>query len=162
MKKYKWLIILLNLILFLVYFNWSVFKKEKLLQNGQLVLLKLAPVDPRSLMQGDYMTLRYAISENLNIDKMPKRGYCIVKLDQKGIAQRVRFQKEPIPLKPGEHLIQYNAPDSWNINIGAESYFFEEGQAEKYEKAEYGGIKIDQNGNSILIGLYNKNLKPIN
>lgn len=162
MKKYKWLIILLNLILLLVYFNWSVFKKEKLLQNGQLVLLKLAPVDPRSLMQGDYMTLRYAISENLNIDKMPKRGYCVVKLDQKGIAQRVRFQKEPIPLKSGEHLIQYNAPDRWNINIGAESYFFEEGQAEKYENAEYGGIKIDQNGNSILIGLYNKNLKLIN
>lgn len=161
MKKYKWLIILFNLILLLIYFNWSVYRKEKLLENGQLVLLKLAPVDPRSLMQGDYMTLRYAISENLNIAKMPKRGYCIVKLDNRGIAQRVRFQKESHPLKSGEYLIQYNAPDSWNINIGAESYFFEEGQAEKFEKAEYGGVKIDQNGNSILIGLYNKNLKLI-
>lgn len=161
MKKYKWLIILLNLILLLVYFNWSVFKKEELLDNGKLVLLKLAPVDPRSLMQGDYMTLRYAISENLNIDQLPKRGYCIVKLNNKSVAQRVRFQKEVTPLKSGEYLIRYNAPDSWNVNIGAESYFFEEGQAEKFDKAEYGGVKIDENGNSILIGLYNKNLKLI-
>lgn len=161
MKKYKWLIILLNLILLLVYFNWSVFKKEKLLENGQLVLLKLAPVDPRSLMQGDYMTLRYEISENIDTEKMPKRGYCIVKLNNKGVAQKVKFQKESTPLNSGEHLIQYTVPDSWNINIGAESYFFEEGQAEKFDKAEYGGIKIDENGNSILVGLYNENLKLI-
>ena len=161
MKKYKWLIILLNLILLLVYFNWSVFKKENLLENGQLVLLKLAPVDPRSLMQGDYMTLRYDISENIDTEKMPKRGYCIVKLNNKGVAQKVRFQKESTPLNSGEHLIQYTVPDSWNINIGAESYFFEEGQAEKFDKATYGGIKIDQNGNSILVGLYNENLKLI-
>ncbi|MCU7617993.1 GDYXXLXY domain-containing protein [Chryseobacterium sp. PBS4-4] len=161
MKKYKWLIILLNLILLLVYFNWSVFKKEELLKDGELVLLKLAPVDPRSLMQGDYMTLRYDISQNIDAEKIPKRGYCIVKLDSQGIAKKVRFQQDKTPLRSGEHLIQYNAPDNWNVNIGAESYFFEEGQAEKYAKAEYGGIKIDQYGNSILIGLYNKNLKLI-
>ncbi|MFX7329222.1 GDYXXLXY domain-containing protein, partial [Acinetobacter baumannii] len=34
-------------------------QKEMLLKEGQLVLLPLAPVDPRSLMQGDYMALRY-------------------------------------------------------------------------------------------------------
>lgn len=161
MKKYKWLIILLNLTLLLAYFNWSVFKKEELLKDGQLVLLKLAPVDPRSLMQGDYMTLRYEISENIDTKKISKRGYCIVKLDKQGVAEKVRYQKEVTPLNSGEYLIQYNAPDSWNINIGAESYFFEEGQAEKFDKAAYGGVKIDKNGNSILIGLYNKNLKLI-
>lgn len=161
MKKYKWLIILLNLTLLLAYFNWSVFKKEELLKDGQLVLLKLAPVDPRSLMQGDYMTLRYEISENIDTKKISKRGYCIVKLNKQGVAEKVRYQKEVTPLNSGEYLIQYNAPDSWNINIGAESYFFEEGQAEKFDKAAYGGVKIDKNGNSILIGLYNKNLKLI-
>ncbi|KUJ50650.1 GDYXXLXY domain-containing protein [Chryseobacterium sp. JAH] len=161
MKKYKWLIILLNLTLLLAYFNWSVFKKEELLKDGQLVLLKLAPVDPRSLMQGDYMTLRYDISENIDTKKISKRGYCIVKLNKQGVAEKVRYQKEVTPLNSGEYLIQYNAPDSWNINIGAESYFFEEGQAEKFDKAAYGGVKIDKNGNSILIGLYNKNLKLI-
>ena len=55
MKKYSSILIIANLVLLLVYFNWSVYQKEQTLKEGQLVLLQLAPVDPRSLMQGDYM-----------------------------------------------------------------------------------------------------------
>ena len=161
MKKYKWLIILLNLILLLVYFNYSVVKKEELLKNGQLILLELAPVDPRSLMQGDYMALRYKISESIDYNNMPKRGYCVVRLDTNGVANKVRFQKDLTPLNEGEHFIKYTSSDLQNVNIGAESFFFQEGQAEKYDKAKYGGVKIDKNGNSLLIGLYNEQLLKI-
>src|SRR5690606_19512775 len=38
---------------------------ERTLRDGQLVLLELAPVDPRSLMQGDYMALRFAVDAQL-------------------------------------------------------------------------------------------------
>lgn len=161
MKKYKWLIILLNLILLLVYFNYSVVKKEELLKNGQLILLELAPVDPRSLMQGDYMALRYKISESIDYNNMPKRGYCVVRLNANGVANKVRFQKDLTPLNEGEHFIKYTSSDLQNVNIGAESFFFQEGQAEKYDKAKYGGVKIDKNGNSLLIGLYNEQLLKI-
>ena len=47
------------------------------------------------------------------------------------------------------------------VIIGAESYFFEEGQAELFEKACYGGLMVDKNGNSILIGLYDENFEKI-
>ena len=161
MKKYKWIIILLNLVLLLVYFNYSVAEKETLLKEGQPILLKLAPVDPRSLMQGDYMNLRYDISNNINAEQIPRRGYCVVTLDPKGIAQFVRFQKDQTPLKTNEHLIKYTSPNQWNINIGAESFFFQEGHAEKYSNAKYGGIKTDKDGNSLLIGLYDEQLKQI-
>lgn len=161
MKKYKWIIILLNLVLLLIYFNHSIAKKEELLKDGQLVLLELAPVDPRSLMQGDYMALRYKISENIDFDTIPRRGYCVVVLDQNDKAERVRFQKDVTPLNTGEHLIEFTTPDKWNINIGAESFFFQEGHAEKYEKAKYGGVKIDENGNSLLVGLYDEQLRKI-
>lgn len=161
MKKYKWMIILLNLVILLVYFNYSVAKKEELLKGGQLVLLQLAPVDPRSLMQGDYMNLRYSLSENIYSEYLPKRGYCVVRLDDKGIAERIRFQQEKTPLNKGEYIIKYTAPNEWNINIGAESFFFQEGQAQKYEKAKYGGVKIDKNGNSLLVGLYDEHLNNI-
>jgi uncharacterized membrane-anchored protein len=161
MKKYKWIIILLNLILLLVYFNHSIVKKEELLKDGQLVLLKLAPVDPRSLMQGDYMTLRYKISEDIHSENIPKRGYCVVQLDSSGVANKIRFQKELTPLNEGEYLIEYTSPDKWNVNIGAESFFFQEGQAEKYEKAKFGAVKIDKNGNSLLIGLYDEHQQKI-
>lgn len=161
MKKYKWIIILLNLVFLLLYFNHSIAKKEELLKDGQLVLLELAPVDPRSLMQGDYMALRYKISESIDYDNMPKRGYCVVVLDKDDRANKVRFQKGLTPLDKGEHLIEYTSSDKWNINIGAESFFFQEGQAERYEKAKYGGVKIDKDGNSLLVGLYDEQLRKI-
>ena len=161
MKKYKWLIIVLNLLILLVYFNFSIAKKETHLKDGKLILLSLAPVDPRSLMQGDYMSLRYSISEDFNEKHLPKRGYCVVKLDKNGVAVRQRFQKNTTPLKQGEYLIEYNSPDQWNVNIGAESFFFQEGQSEKYEKAKYGAVKVDDKGNSLLVGLYDENLKNI-
>jgi len=160
MKKIKWIIILVNLFLLMGYFNYSVVKKEELLSDGNLILLKLAPVDPRSLMQGDYMRLRYDISDRFRPDSISKRGYCVVKLDSAGVAYMVRIQKGKSPKLENEFVIEY-AAGKRNINIGAESYFFEEGQATKYEKAKYGGVKVDASGNSILVGLYNEQLKKI-
>lgn len=157
MKKYKWIIILINLIVLLGLFNNSIIQKEKILTDGQLILLELAPVDPRSLMQGDYMRLRYAISNNINSDSISKRGFCVVKLEKNGVAKKIRIQKNKTPINNNEFLIEYTSMGLSNINIGAESYFFQEGEAEKYENAKYGGIKVDNQGNSILIGLYDEN-----
>src|SRR5690554_3642735 len=44
---------------------YLVYGFERTLRDGQLVLLELAPVDPRSLMQGDYMALRFAVDAQL-------------------------------------------------------------------------------------------------
>lgn len=161
MKKYIIPIALLNLILLFFYFNYSVIKKEKLLTAGQLVLLELAPVDPRSLIQGDYMALRYGISNNINADSIARRGYCIVKINANKVAERIRFQEELTPLNSGEYPIAYTSPDKWRIHLGAESFFFQEGHAAKYEAAKYGALKIDKKGNSLLIGLYDEHLKEI-
>lgn len=160
MKKYKWIVIAFNLLLVLFLFNKSIIEKEKILSEGKLVLLRLAPVDPRSLMQGDYMRLNYEISRNIHSDSIPKRGYCIVKLDENGVGTKIRLQNDIKPLNEGEYAIVYTA-SNWRINIGAESYFFEEGQAEKYDSAKYGGMKIDNQGNNLLIGLYDENLMKI-
>ena len=147
------IIILANLVLLLVMFNFSVAEKEEVLENGELVLLKLAPVDPRSLMQGDYMRLSYAISQTEELEKLPARGYAVIKLDEQQVARLVRYQEDEAPLRPQEHLLKYTKGE-WSISLGAESYFFEEGQAKTFEAAEYGGLKVDEKGNSILIGLY--------
>lgn len=157
MKKYKWIIILVNLLLVLGLFNQSVIEKETMLSEGQLVLLKLAPIDPRSLMQGDFMRLRYAIARRAEEDSViAKRGYCVVRLDENGVAQRVRLQNGPVPLGPDELLLPYTSQVWGDINIGAESFFFQEGEGEKFEKAEYGGLRVDSQGNSVLVGLYDK------
>src|SRR5207247_7075547 len=44
--------------------NWTIQSRERLLADGRVVLLELAPVDPRSLIQGDYMALRFKAADD--------------------------------------------------------------------------------------------------
>jgi uncharacterized membrane-anchored protein len=57
------IIALLAGLLILVAVNFSIAGKERLLAEGRVVYLQLMPVDPRSLMQGDYMALRFGVAE---------------------------------------------------------------------------------------------------
>lgn len=160
MKNYKVAIILLNLLLLAGYFIFSIRQKERVLSDGKLVLLELAPVDPRSLMQGDYMSLRYKIGEDVPFDSIPRHGFCVVSLQPDGVARKVRFQEGRTPLAAGEYLLPYKNGRSM-LYFGAESYFFQEGQAAKFEQARYGGLKIDERGNSLLVGLYDEQRREI-
>ncbi len=166
-NKIKLALIALNLLILFLYFNYAVFQKEKTLESGNLLLFELAPADPRSLMQGDYMQLSYAIVAQQRFlsdsvyQKMAKRGYCVVQKDSLGVAQNPRFQAEKTPHAANEFLVKYKISDYRNISIGAEAYFFQEGQAAKYDSTRYGGIKIDGEGNSILVGLYDRNRKKL-
>ena len=155
MKKGKRIFILLNLFLVLGFFMYAVRQKESILSQGKLLLFELAPVDPRSLMQGDFMALRYKLVDTLRDMGLPKRGFIVVRPDSFNIARYVRIQKGNQPPGPDEQRIEYKAA-SFEINIGASSFFFEEGNADKYAKAKYGGIKVDKLGNSVLTGLYDE------
>ena len=42
--------------------QWQTSGYERILRSGQSVLLRLQPVDPRSLMQGDYMVINYELT----------------------------------------------------------------------------------------------------
>jgi uncharacterized membrane-anchored protein len=156
MKKGKGLFILLNLLLILGFFIYAVKQKESILSEGKLLLFELAPVDPRSLMQGDYMALRYKVADTIRNLDLPKRGFIIIRPDSFNIARYVRIQNGKALPGPEEQRIEYSAA-LHDIHIGASSYFFQEGKADKYEKAKYGGIKVDKKGNSVLTGLYDEN-----
>ncbi|HKG06018.1 MAG TPA: GDYXXLXY domain-containing protein [Pedobacter sp.] len=164
MSRIKGIVIVFNLLLLLGYFGWTIAAKEKTLKEGQLVLLELAPVDPRSLMQGDYMQLNYKVNDITGLKYLQKRGYCIVRIDPQGVAQRIRFQKDLQPLKTGEQAIKYFSKGDLHflqIQLGAGSYFFEEGKGKKFEAAKFGGLKIDAAGNSVLTALYDADYKLI-
>lgn len=44
---------------------WQVQSYERILSHGQSVLLRLQPVDPRSIMQGDYMAIGYELTSTI-------------------------------------------------------------------------------------------------
>lgn len=161
MKKYSRILIIANLILLLGYFNWSVYQKEQTLKYGQLVLLQLAPVDPRSLMQGDYMRLNYkeASSDLLN-KQTDTRGYAILRTDSNQVGEIVRLQNTLEPVNDNELVIKYKIINR-RLFLGAESFFFEEGQDTLFQKAVYGGLKVDDKGQSLLVGLYDEDFHQI-
>ena len=150
-KKYK-IVLAANLILVLAFFAFSVMQKETLIAKGTEILLRLAPVDPRSLMQGDYMALDYEIMREIGYKS--KSGYIVVKVDGDRVAEFVRIQDDK-DVNDGEFIIRYKR-NSGRLSVGADNYFFQEGSAKKFENAKYGLLKVDSDGNSILVGLCDK------
>ena len=155
-EKWKNILVLGGLVITLALFNLSVWNKERILEDGEQVLLKMAPVDPRMPFQGDYMKLEYEAAAGVSLDSIPRKGYCIVKPNGSGWHERIRFQRELNPLFPGECPIAYTT-DRYNVYIGSSTYFFQEGKAHVYDSASYAGMKVDHKGNSVLVGLYDKN-----
>lgn len=51
--------------------QWQIKNYERVLSHGQSVLLRLLPVDPRSLMQGDYMIINYEVINLVQMELEP-------------------------------------------------------------------------------------------
>lgn len=142
--------------------NGLVAQKEWQLHRGDLLLLPLETRDPRSLMQGDYMTLRYALERDaLKADPEPPRdGRLVVRVDAGRVATFARFDHGE-PLAPDEHLLRYRRRGSWGLRIGAESFFFQEGQGGQYSGARFGMLRAVSSGDSVLAGLADAQRQPI-
>ncbi len=147
--------------------NAGIIQKQRLINHGTLVFLKLAPVDPRSLMQGDYMRLRFAVtnqaqaahpSEQLDsIPQRPKQG--IVSLDAQNVGHWSDFYHGQT-LKDNQYLMDLQWQGQ-RVHLVTDAYFFEEGTAETFEQADYGGFRVNQSGDYVLVGLYDDQFKQL-
>ena len=63
-RRFRWVVLLATLAV-LVVVNSAIWQKERHIAEGEVVYLELAPVDPRSLMQGDYMALNFELSNDI-------------------------------------------------------------------------------------------------
>ena len=135
--------------------NGLIYQKEQTLTHGRQVFLKLAPVDPRSLIQGDYMRLGYDLADQLRATKLPPDGHLIVQLDAQGVGTTARLA-DGKPLAANETLLRYRNRNG--LRLGAESFFFQEGQAQTYTQAKYGELRVDASGDSVLVGLRGEDL----
>ena len=77
----------------------AIWRFEHTLRSGQDMILQLAPVDPRSIMQGDYMALAYAIDRELP-DDAGKFKYVWLSLSDQGIASLHSLSND-LPQQPG-------------------------------------------------------------
>ena len=138
--------------------NWMIVYKEMLLDSAQSIYLELAPVDPRSLMQGDYMVLNYAVAREAQSKATLKSGHLILKVDDRRVGQFARID-DGSPLADEEVRVTFTRND--RIRIGAESYFFEEGSGGEFSQAKFAELKVGSSGECVLVGLLDEKLSRI-
>jgi len=131
--------------------------KEAIIAKSETIYLRLAPVDPRSLMKGDYMRLRYAITQHWPNDAAAD-GLVILKRDADGTVTLVETSDRP--LQPGEVHLRYRRRAN-GVRLGAESFLFQEGDADIYSRAVYGELRVSPSGESVLMGLCDSTLAPL-
>ena len=149
----RWIAIGLALALAAV--NFSIWQKEQLVAHGKTVLLQLAPVDPRSLMQGDYMRLDYALTRALKDDKGEATRTVRLKLNAQGLATRLDADADAVLASDEARMVMRRRGgvfrSAWRI--GSDAYFFQERTGQLYARARYGEYRTDAAGESVLVAL---------
>lgn len=138
--------------------------KEYTLRTGREVLLKTRPVDPRDLFRGDYVILRYDISQfdprnytdQYNI-AFKEGDPIFVVLDTTGEFAQIQRVYEYPPV--GEFYIKGRVSNASTANLtvdyGLESYFVPEGKGWTIEQQRNQGnvdvlAAVDKGGRAVI------------
>src|SRR5688500_3978841 len=147
----------------LAFVNFGIYQRQMLVTEGRVVLLKLAPVDPRSLMQGDYMRLNFEVAgqafPRFGGEDLVEDGHVEVGVDAQGVGHFRRLA-DGKPLAPDEVALRYRIR-AGEPNFATNGFFFEEGTAHVYERAEYGEFRVAADGEMILTGLRGERLEVL-
>ncbi|MEP7083140.1 MAG: GDYXXLXY domain-containing protein [Betaproteobacteria bacterium] len=156
--------IALTLLLTLAAANIGIWQKEDLIAHGQPVYVQLAPVDPRSLMQGDFMQLEFRLpGEAQDAPDQPfafGRPQVVARRDARGVAVPVRVLTAGAPLAADEMQIELT-PKNGRWILVTDAWHFAEGDAERWSKARYGEFRVAPDGRALLVGMADQNLLPI-
>lgn len=144
--------------------NGAIWQKQNLIASGQPLYLALEPVDPRSLMEGDFMRLRFPTVDARELPLLQDWGSArprmVVQLDDRGVATAERMYANGQPLATNERLLELTPKDgSWVVVTDA--WFFKEGQAERWQQARFGEFRVLPDGRALLVGMADAALAPI-
>ncbi len=144
--------------------NGAIWQKERLIREGRPVFVALAPVDPRSLMQGDFMRLNFALPAAVETpllqDFGSQRPRLVARLDGRGVAQLLRLHASDAALAEGELLLELTPKDGRWVLV-SDAWFFEEGRAAAFEAARFGEFRVQPDGRALLVGMADQNLHSI-
>lgn len=144
--------------------NLGIRDKETLIAQGRPVYVELAPVDPRSLMQGDYMRLAFRLPDASALDAHrllgARRPQVAARLDARGVATLDRVLAHGSEPEPGELRIELTPKDGDWVLV-TDGWFFAEGEAERWAKARYGEFRVEADGRALLVGMADEALRPI-
>lgn len=138
----------------LIVVNIQIIGKEGIVRQGDILLLRLAPRDPRSLVQGDYMALQYAMATTVaGVAEEAGRndGVVIVEVTENGEAQFVALS-DGQRLAANQRYLRFRKRGG-TVRLATDAFFFEEGTHELYRNARFGELRVNAAGDAVLIGL---------
>lgn len=157
----------LSLLALLLVVNVGIWQKEALIRTGRPVFVELAPADPRSLLQGDYMALNYRFGDGLRAELVelakhdnPARPRVLARVDARGVAQLERLAAAGAVPAADELLIELT-PKGGGWTVVSDAWFFREGEAERWQPARYGEFRVGTDGQALLVGLADQHLQPL-
>lgn len=127
--------------------------------TGERVLLRTAPVDPRDVFRGDYVSLRYDIS-TLDLDGLGAKGsfqsnekvYVLLEKNREGVFGAVSVSREPPSGKSFiQGRVQYERTLSkWEVTFRDDSDHLHELKPQRFEGVKRGNritFCLDEKGN---------------
>ena len=185
------IVLLLTGIFSLIYVNGIAWRYTAIRSEGNLVYLELVPVDPISLVQGQYMRLRFALErggvelraadQELFAQDPNARVLAVLELDLNRVGTVTRL----IPENPADSIIQElkdeygpagyallavevngdlrsNEPSAKvSIKLRQNSFLFEENTPERYDNARYGIFRVTSRGEYVLVDLAGEDFEPM-
>lgn len=151
-------LIIIVIILQLGYVGYHAAASESLLSKGTQVKLAIEPLDPRSLLQGDYVRINYSISTppaSVAKELESRRSLSRIKIVLRQGDDRVyvfdRLYKSGEALKDKEIIINGSLSGWQNIYYGIETYFVPEGTGTETEQnARFAYVKVGATGDALL------------
>jgi uncharacterized membrane-anchored protein len=179
MNKISNWVLVLTAVLALVYVNLNTWQRQQIKLRGEILFLELAPVDPLSLVQGQYMRLGFAIEKRYDStpedQEVIQNGHgnvlAVISLDDKrigtltGLLAPNRRQQQPhgddtLELQVHTRLFDFDTGSYW-IHIKQNSFLFQENTEDRYALAKYGMFRVHEDGRYVLVDLADEHLRPL-
>jgi len=143
----------------------SITGNEAIIASGRKIYLELAPVDPRSLIQGDYMRLNFAVPPQVRRSEAARdiagRRWAVAAVDARDVAVIERITSAaPYAVDAGQIVLPMRLSQGRWI-VGTDAWFFKEGTAKTWEAARFGIFRVGANGTALLVGMADKDLAEI-
>ncbi len=159
-------ILFISTLFVLALLNFAIFQKQQILQEGENILLKLSPIDPRSMMQGDYMAFRYALEDEMkdvNTKSLLNHHFIVIKTDAENVAHFVRvYNQEALAKDEKLFKFRYQQAPFPKITFKPSTYLFQEGLQPLYQKAAYAIFHYRGIKDYLLIGVADSERAQIN
>ena len=131
---------------------------ESVLANGRIVYIALRPVDPRSLIQGDYMAVAFDVDRLPAPREISGEVLALAEVDARGIAKIESLAALGAAPQANQILVKLRRKSNrWFV--GTDAYFFEEGRADDFAKAKFGQFRVGPDGRLLLTAMTDADLK---